>query len=181
LRKKTLFVLLPMVIGIISFSLLLSYRAKKEKYPSTERIENIPLLQAEGVKITGWNKEGEKSWHLKADSVKQFTDKIILNKVRIEFLNNEQPASRGEADIAIMDSSTSNLLLKENIKLISYVDKVELSTSELEWTASEKNLYTKEKVVLKRGDFVMEGRGLTANPDLSRIEIKEATTFIRVK
>jgi len=181
LRKKTLFVLVLIVIGIISFSLLLSYKTKKEEYLSIERTENIPLLQAEGVRITGWNKKGEKSWHLKADSAKQFSEEIILNKVRIEFLNNEQLASRGEADIAVMDSSTSNLSLKENIKLISYVDKAELSTSELKWIASERKLYTEEKVVLRRGNFVMEGQGLTANPDLTRVEIKEATTFIKVK
>ncbi|MEA1964315.1 MAG: LPS export ABC transporter periplasmic protein LptC [Candidatus Aerophobetes bacterium] len=181
MRKKNLFVLVAIIIGIISFSLLSSYKTKKEKYPLVVRKENIPLLQAEGLRITGWSTEGEKIWQLKADSAKQFTEKTILNKVGIEFLNNGQLASRGEADIAIMDSSTSNVSLKENIKLISYVDKTELSTSELKWIVSEKKVYTKEKVVLRRGDFVMEGKGLTANPDLTRVEIKEATTFIKVK
>ncbi|MCD6472136.1 LPS export ABC transporter periplasmic protein LptC [Candidatus Aerophobetes bacterium] len=180
MRKKILFVVVA-IVGIISFSLLLSYTTKKERPPLIEKVEDIPLLQAKGIRILGWNKEGEKSWRLEADFAEQFTNKVILNKVKIEFLNNEQLASRVEADIAIMDSSTSNLSLKDNIKLVSYVDKAELSTSKLNWIASEKKLYTKEKVILRRGDFVMEGQGLTANPDLTRVEIKEATTFIKVK
>ncbi|GAI58332.1 unnamed protein product, partial [marine sediment metagenome] len=86
------------------------------------------------------------------------------------------PASKGVAQKVTMDTRTSNLVLKGDVKFVSYVDGAELFTSELEWIASEKKLQTEKKVFLKKENLFIEGWGLVANSDLSQIEIKNNPT-----
>jgi hypothetical protein len=50
----------------------------------------------------------------------------------------------------------------------------------MKWITSERKLETGEKFVIKRKNIIVEGVGLTANPDLSQIEIRSrsVTKFV---
>jgi len=99
--------------------------------------------------------------------------------VKFYLLDGGEFVSKGETREAIIDRN-SNLILKEDIVLVSYLDGTQLFTSEMKWMTSERRLETEEKVIVKRKNIIVEGLGLTANPDLSQIEIKSraVTKFV---
>jgi LPS export ABC transporter protein LptC len=139
-------------------------------------VKETPLLEAQGVNLVGWDEKGRKSWELQANSGVQFTQRMSFSQVKLNLLENGRLASEGVAQRVTMDTRTSNLVLKGDVKFVSYVDGAELFTSELEWIASEKKLQTEKKVFLKRENLFIEGWGLVANSDLSQIEIKNNPT-----
>lgn len=174
MRKKNLLIL----GAVITASLTLLVGCKREEVgdPLRTTVKEIPLLEAQGVNLVGWDEKGRKSWELQANSGVQFPQRMSLSQVKLNLLENGRPASEGVAQRVTVDNRTSNLVLKGDVKFVSYVDGAELFTSELEWIASEKKLQTEEKVLLKRGNLFIEGWGLVANPDLSQIEIKNNPT-----
>jgi len=178
--KRRLIILILVAVGIAV--LFLIYWQKEKEVSSAgkdEEKEEIPLLSVKGVSLVGWNEDGEKSWKVEADSGVQFSDRMVLKEVRFYLLDKGEFVSRGEAREAIIDGN-SDLFLKEDIVLVSYLNGTQLFTSEMKWIASERKLETGEKVVIKRENIIVEGLGLTANPDLSQVEIKSGavTKFI---
>ena len=179
-RKKGLMVLLLVAVSVVI--LFLTYWQKEGESLSVgkdEEKEEVPLLSIEGVNLVGWNEDGERSWKIEADSGVQFSDRMVLEGVSFYLLDGGEFVSKGEAKEAIIDSN-SNLILKEDIVLVSYLNGTQLFTSEMKWTVSERKLETGKKVVIKRENIIVEGLGLTANPDLSQVEIKSnaVTKFI---
>ena len=178
--KRRLIILILVAVGIAV--LFLIYWQKEKEVSSAgkdEEKEEIPLLSVKGVSLVGWNEDGEKSWKVEADSGVQFSDRMVLKEVRFYLLDKGEFVSRGEAREAIIDGN-SDLFLKEDIVLVSYLNGTQLFTSEMKWIASERKLETGEKVVIKRENIIVEGLGLTANPDLSQVEIKSGavTKFV---
>jgi len=104
---------------------------------------------------------------------------MVLEGVNFYLLDGGESVSEGKAKEAIIDGN-SNLILKEDIVLVSYLNGTQLSTSEMKWTTSERRLETSEEVVIRRKNIIVEGLGLAANPDLSEVEIKSraVTKFV---
>lgn len=169
-------------LAILMFAVLflLSGCEEKKREPSAKEKEEPLLLEAQGVNLVGWDEEGRKSWELQADSGRQFVNRMILTRVKVKLLEEGKLASGGEAGKVVVDIRTSNLLFEGKVKLISYVNEAELFTSNLEWIALEKKLFTEERVLFERGDLITEGWGLIADPELGQIEIKrEVVTRLR--
>jgi LPS export ABC transporter protein LptC len=174
MRKKNLWVL--GVFMMAALTLLVGCKREDGRYSLRTTVKETPLLEAQGVNLVGWDEKGRKSWELQANSGVQFTQRMSLSQVKLNLLEDGRPASEGVAERVTMDTHTSNLVLKGDVKFVSYADGAELFTSELEWIASEKKLRTEEKVFLKRENLFIEGWGLVANSDLSQIEIKHSPT-----
>ncbi len=179
-RKKRLIVLVLVVVGVAI--LFLTYGQKEKEVSSAgenEEKEEVPLLSVKGVSLVGWNEDGERSWKVEADSGVQFSDRMVLKEVKFYLLDGGEFVSEGETREVIIDRN-SNLALKEDVVLVSYLDGTQLFTSEMKWITSERKLETEEKVVIKRNNIIVEGVGLTANPDLSQIEIRSGavTKFV---
>lgn len=169
-------------LAILMFAVLFLLSGCEEKTiePSAKEKEEPLLLEVQGVNLVGWDEEGRKSWELQADSGRQFVNRMILTRVKVKLLEEGKLASGGEAGKVVVDIRTSNLLFEGKVKLISYVNEAELFTSNLEWIASEKKLFTEERVLFERGDLITEGWGLIADPELGQIEIKrEVVTRLR--
>lgn len=178
LLKRKRLVILTVVAASIFVLFFIDWQREREVYSAKEdrKEEEVPLLDLEGVNLIGWNKEGEKSWEVKADSGMQFSDRMILKEVEFYFLEKGEFVSKGETKEAIIDNRNSNLILRGEIRLVSYLDGTQLFTSEMEWETSERKLQTNEKVIIKRKNIIVEGWGLIANPDLSQVEIKSKAT-----
>ena len=179
--KRSLLIL-GIALLIIAFLFL---RAEHKERGGKENLEKaggeMPLLEAEGINLMEWDDYGRKTWELQADSGKEFVKETVLNKARISFFQEGVLVSEGEAEKLIVNNQTSELLLQERVKIVSYLDGAELFTSNLKWLATEKKLYTKERVLFKRGNLIMEGRELIASPDLSQIVIKKEVTTRLIK
>ncbi len=178
LLKRKRLVILAVVAASIFALFFIDWQREREVYSAEEdrKKEEVPLLDLEGVNLAGWNKEGEKSWEVKADSGVQFSDRMILKEVEFYFLEKGEFVSKGETKEVIIDNRNSNLILRGEVRLVSYLDGTQLFTSEMEWETSERKLQTKEKVIIKRKNIIVEGWGLIANPDLSQVEIKSKAT-----
>lgn len=178
--KRRLIILVLVAVSVVIL-FLIYWQKEKEIFSvgKDEEKEEIPLLSVKGVSLVGWNEDGEKSWKVEADSGVQFSDRMVLKEVKFYLLDGGEFVSKGETREVIIDGN-SNLILKEDIVLVSYLNGTQLFTSEMEWIASERKLETKEKVVIKRENIIVEGLGLTANPDLSQVEIKNGavTKFV---
>jgi len=177
LRKKKLIVLGLVAVSIVVL-FFIDWQREKESYSTKKKKEKeeIPLLSVKGVNLVGWNSEGEKSWRVEADSGVQFSDRMILERVKFYLLEGGKFVSEGKTKEVIIDNRSSNLILRGSIVLVSSLDGTQLFTSEMEWIASERKLQTEDKVIIKRKNLIVEGWGLVANPDLSQVEIKRKAT-----
>ena len=176
-RRKRVIILVLGVVAAIALLFFINWERKKEVYPlKLKEGDEVFLSQAQEVNLVGWNKEGEKSWKLKADSGAQFSDRTVLSGVTLYLLEKEEPVSGVEAKELTIDNRSFDLFFKGDVKVISYVDGAELLTPELEWIASEKKLQAQDKVTIKRKNLIIEGWGFVANPDLSQIEIEREIT-----
>lgn len=176
-KKRRLIILVLAVVGV---AILFLMDWQKEKEVSSTRKdqekEEIPLLDVKGASLIGWNEDGEKSWKVEADWGVQFSDRMVLKEVEFYLFAKGEFVSKGETREVIIDRD-SNLILKGDIVLISYLNGTQLYTSEMEWITSESRLETEAKVVIKRKNIIVEGLGFIASPDLSQVEIKsEAVT-----
>lgn len=169
--KKFLWIIIG-IIGIILLFLFLGYKGREGKYFTSEEKKDFPLVRIEGINFTEWNEKGEKIWIVWAESGEEFKQKMIFNKVKVILLEENVPASEVEAGRVSVDLRTSNLIMEGGIKIFSHLDGAELSTSTLEWKASEKKLLTEDKITFKRGDLITEGKGLVADTNLSQVIIK---------
>ena len=181
ISRRNILIILVLVAVCVVILLPMSWQKEKE-VSSTGRDEEkqeVPLLSAKGVSLIGWNEDGEKSWKVEADSGVQFSDRMVLKEVEFYLFAKGEFVSKGETKEVIIDRD-SNLILKGDIVLVSYLDGTELFTSEMEWITSERKLETAEKFIIRRKNIIVEGLGLTANPDLSQVEIKSraVTRFI---
>ncbi len=181
ISRRNILIILVLVAVCVVILLPMSWQKEKE-VSSTGRDEEkqeVPLLSAKGVSLIGWNEDGEKSWKVEADSGVQFSDRMVLKEVTFYLLDGGEFVSKGETREVIIDRN-SNLILRKDIVLVSYLDGTELFTSEMEWITSERKLETAEKFIMRRKNIIVEGLGLTANPDLSQVEIKSraVTRFI---
>ncbi|MCD6231669.1 LPS export ABC transporter periplasmic protein LptC [Candidatus Aerophobetes bacterium] len=167
--KKFLWIIAG-IIGVIALFIFFTYKEERGKYSLPEK--DYPLLRIEGINFIGWNEKGEEMWRVSAKSGEEFQQSMILKEVELVLLEDGIPVSKGRAGKVSIDLQTSNLILEEGIKVISCLHKAELSTSTLEWKASEKKLVTEDKIIFKRGDLITEGRGLVADTKLSQVIIK---------
>ena len=180
-KKKLSTIVVFLAISLIGFVFLFFVlQTEKENILPVQSLEELPLLEARGVRFIGWDEWGRKSWSLKAEEAVQFSQRIILKKVKVDLFEEGEPASEGTADEVIVEDPTSDLYLKGNVHIVSYRDGAELKTSELRWDGSQKRLYTEERVMIKKGSLVIQGKGLIGNPDLSLIIIKnQVTTYFK--
>ena len=172
--------LMLLVLAVVLSFLLAGCERKEIGNPFQKPSQPRPLMEAQGVNFVEWDSSGRKSWELKADFATQFPQKTVLKNVKVKLFKKGKPVSEGEADEVVINNLTSDLDLKGKVKIISYLDKAQLTTSELKWVASEKKLFTEKKVTIKKDNLIIQGKGLIGNLDLTSIIIKEqATTYLQ--
>ncbi|MEA3485553.1 MAG: LPS export ABC transporter periplasmic protein LptC [Candidatus Aerophobetes bacterium] len=181
MRKRGFLIIGVGLVIIACLFFFVGHKGKRGEESLEKTKKKVPLLEAEGISLTEWDKKGEKTWELRADSGAKFIKKTVLNKVKVFFFQEKGLASEGETEKVFANNQTSDLVLQGGVKIISHLDGAELFTSNLRWSASERKLYTAEKVLLKRGNLIMEGRELVASPDLSQIVIKKEVTTRLIK
>ncbi|MCD6257603.1 LPS export ABC transporter periplasmic protein LptC [Candidatus Aerophobetes bacterium] len=175
MRKKLLLLLIGggvSIAGIVFFFLIL--QKNQGSYLPQQKSHELPLIKASGVKFVGWDDRGRVSWVLSAEEAVEFERYTVLKKVKVKLFEKGDPVSEGVAGEVRIENS--NLLLKDKICIISFKEKAELRTSELIWSGSEKRLYTEKQVTVKKGGFIIKGKGLIGKPDLSLVIIKNQVT-----
>jgi len=77
------------------------------------------------------------------------------------------------------EPSKKSAILSANVSVDAKKDGMLLKTEKLYYSSEKGKIWTDEKVTLFRGKTVIKGKGFTANPDLSEIEIEHQETKIQ--
>jgi LPS export ABC transporter protein LptC len=177
------FPILPVIIGAVAGVLVavvvLMQTGPLEREEALDSAQR-PLVEMEGVSLTQWNEAGEKVWTLKADSAQQYTDTTVLRQAFLTLFEEDKPVSAGSANLVSVNNGTSDFDLEGDITVLSYRDRTSLSTQQLHWDAEERKMYSDGDVTVKRGELLIQGRGLEAQPDLSQITIfNQVTSYLK--
>ena len=176
LMKKTgIFVLLIMITGGIYFALKNPFKKSTPLISSSkEKTENQATLETRDFVYTMRNK-GKKEWELKSKFAKQYEEnkRIELEPVElIAYDKEEKPTLILKADKGEIDLNTEDVMVAENI-VITFSEKIKFTTEKLKWMAKEKKLITDEKIKLIKDNIIITGKGLEADREMERINIKE--------
>lgn len=176
MNKKKLFFLLTVggISTVCVIFLFFGWQKNQVNYLGQQDFYELPLVEARGVEFIGWDEQGKKSWVINAQEATRFEKYAILKEVRVKLFEEGDLVSEGIAEKVKLEDS--NLLLEGDVYIKSYKEKAELKTSQLIWNGSERMLYTEKEVTVKKGGFIIKGKGLIGKPDLSLIIIKSQVT-----
>jgi len=120
--------------------------------------------------FTGYSKDGKREWEVQGDSATLEGDLAIFDKPQLK--------ASGSADLTVTSDKgtynrrTAQAHLEQNV----YAETSEgatLKTESLNWHGNTKRISTEDKVTIQKGEFVSEGKGAEAYPDLKKLELKE--------
>lgn len=124
------------------------------------------------------SKEGLLAWSLKARGARMSEKEglILFSYPKVKFYDGGKLASEITAEAGEMKTLTRDAVLTGGVKVNSKRDGMNLSSSRLYFSSARGKVWTDDEVTINRGKTVIRGRGFTANPDLSEIEIKRQET-----
>ncbi|MCX5791114.1 MAG: LPS export ABC transporter periplasmic protein LptC [Elusimicrobia bacterium] len=132
-------------------------------------IESLSIAEADS---------GASRWRLKARSARMEEKKgvIFFTSPAVKFYDGEKITSE-------ITSMKGEMLMREKeaelngaVKINAVKDGMRLATERLFYSSARNKIWTQEKITINKGNTVITGRGFTANPDLSEIEIKHQET-----
>ncbi len=96
---------------------------------------------------------------------------MIAERVVIDFFEDEEHVSRLTAKQGVLNQATDDLEARGDVRVASD-DGALLTTEILFWDHQKAKIHTDEYVVITRGEDVLSGFGLEADPGLDRVDIK---------
>jgi LPS export ABC transporter protein LptC len=140
-----------------------------DRPPSRSPSEGMKGIQLTNIRI------GDTRWVLHADSASVFREKkrVEAQDVEIDFFEEDEHVSTLTADTGILQQVTDDLEARGNVIVESREGGI-LKTEVLYWDHQNALIHTDQYVEITKGDNVLTGVGLEADPGLDRIDIKEA-------
>lgn len=92
------------------------------------------------------------------------------------FYENDKLSSELEAETGFMSIPSKEARLEKSVKVVSKAEGMTLFTARLFFSSARNKIWTDDPVTIYKGKTVTRGRGFTANPDLSEIEISRQET-----
>ena len=133
-----------------------------------------------GVKFSQVN-DNQRQWTLTSKTAR-FEDgetKIFFDNPRMDLFKNDSLASKLEAETGFLNMIQKDAQLQKDVRVESKTDGMRLLTTRLFFSSEKNKIWTDDPVEIYKGNTVTQGRGFTANPDLSEIAIthQETTTL----
>ena len=94
------------------------------------------------------------------------------NGLKITTYDNNGDSVVLKADYAINFSKTNISEASSNVSIVNYADNSTLKTSQLFWDANVHYIYTEKEFVLITKTDTINGKGIDANEDLTKINMK---------
>ena len=105
--------------------------------------------------------------------------KIYFDSPKMHLFDGGKPSSDLYAETGFINMVKKDAQLETNVKVVSRSDGMTLLTSRLFFSSEKDKIWTDDPVTILKGKTVTRGRGFTANPDLSKIEITRQETTTR--
>jgi len=140
----------------------------------TSLIENLAVAEA-GAGAARWRLKARTSVMDEKKGKIYFTDPVV-KFYDAEKISSEVTSLKGEVFMHKKEAE-----LTGDVKVNSLKDDMRLATSRLFYSSARDKIWTPERVTIYQGKTVITGRGFTANPDLSEIEITHQETRLAGK
>lgn len=106
---------------------------------------------------------------------------IAFEAPRIKFFDKGRVSSEISALRGTLQMKEKAAELTDEVVVNARRDGMKLKTTKLYYSSARGKIWTEEAVTILKGRTVITGRGFTANPDLSEIEIQRQETRISGK
>lgn len=148
-------------------------RDSNEGPTATEEPSKAPSEGMRGILLHNFH-VADTRWVLQADTASVYRERkrVEAQWVKIDFFEEEEHVSTLTADRAILLQSTDDLEARGNVRVQSD-DGALLKTDVLFWDHGRSKIHTDQFVEITRGNNVLTGVGLEADPGLDRIDLKE--------
>jgi LPS export ABC transporter protein LptC len=164
--------------GIVAIAALLTIagagcREQEEGPTATESPGSAPSEGMRGITLRSYH-VGDTRWVLHADTASVYRgQRVEAEWVSIEFFQEEQLVSTLTSDRATHYQSGDDLEARGNVRVVSD-DGAVLKTEVLHWDHAGGRIHTDQFVEITRGDNVLTGVGLEADPGLERVDLKDS-------
>lgn len=141
----------------------------REAAPGVSLLKNFSMAEAAA---------GASNWRLDADIGRLDEKKgvIVFSSPRIKFYDKDQVSSEITARAGSLQMQEKSAVLTDEVEVDAKKDGMLLQTTKLYYSSARAKIWTEEPVTIYKGRTVIKGRGFTANPDLSEIEIHHQET-----
>ena len=121
---------------------------------------------------------GAFTWRLDAETGRLDEKKgvIIFTAPRIKFFTKDLVSSEITSRSGLLRMQEKSAELTDEVEVNSKTDGMRLQTTKLYYSSARAKIWTEEPVTIYKGRTVITGRGFTANPDLSQIQIEHQET-----
>jgi len=118
-------------------------------------------------------REGDTRWVLESDSASVFRDRkrVETERVQVEFFDGDRHVSTLTADRGVLLQATDDLEARGHVQVVAD-DGAVLRTEVLFWDHQRARIHTDEPVEITRGQDVLRGVGLDADPGLDRVDLR---------
>lgn len=142
--------------------------------PGVSLLENFSMAESDA---------GSRNWTL--DSALGRLDEkrgvIAFEGPKIKFFDKGRVSSEIKALKGTLQMRQKAAELADEVEVLSLRDGMRLRTTKLYYSSARGKIWTEEPVTILKDRTVITGRGFTANPDLSEIEIQRQETRISGK
>ncbi len=117
-------------------------------------------------------------WKLNAEKgrMDERRNTMIFSSPDIKFYDGGAVSSEITARFGSLKMGERSAVLNDDVVVDARKDGMRLTTTRLYYSSARGKIWTEEPLIIYRGRTVTRGRGFTANPDLSEIEIHHQET-----
>ena len=121
---------------------------------------------------------GLSRWRLDSVSARMDEKAGVIRFVspKVKFYDGDKPSSVITSKAGLLRMQEKAAELNDDVEVNSLKDGMRLEPTRLFYSSARGKIWTEEPVTIYKGRTVITGRGFTANPDLSQIQIEHQET-----
>ncbi len=123
---------------------------------------------------------GQSRWRLESPVANMDEKAGVIRFVspRVRFYDDDKLSSEISSRAGTLQMKSKEAVLTDDVAVNSVRDGMKLSTTRLFYSSAKGKIWTDDPVTILKGRTVIKGRGFTANPDLSQIQIEHQETRV---
>jgi len=141
----------------------------REAAPGVSLLKDFSIAQTD---------KGQLGWRL--DSLTAIMDEkaglIRFTSPRVKFYDQDKVSSEITSRTGRLQMREKTAELTDDVQVNSKKDGMRLKTTKLFYSSARAKIWTEAPVTIYKGRTIITGRGFTANPDLSEIQIEHQET-----
>lgn len=158
-----------LLAALLAAAAACSGKEGREASPGVSLIRGLTVSETDAA---------DRKWALDSDAARMDEKKgvIYFTAPRIKFYDNDAVSSVITSRNGFLQMKEKAAELTGDVRVDSSKDGMRLETTRLFYSSARGKIWTEEPVTIYKERTVIKGRGFTANPDLSEIEIEHQET-----